>query len=78
LTFPFLSDPGVQAIQQYGLLHKGGGPQGSDIARPAEILIDSTGIIRWVNLTDSVIVRARPEQVLQAIGELKLVSPASG
>jgi hypothetical protein len=28
--------------------------------------IDSSGIIRWVNLTENVAVRARPEQVLEA------------
>ena len=73
-TYTFLSDPKTETIQQYGLLHKGGGPKGTDIARPAEFLIDSAGIIRWVNLTESVTVRARPEQVLRAIEELKLSS----
>jgi peroxiredoxin len=33
---------------------------------PAEFLIDSNGIIRWVNLTENIAVRARPEQVLEA------------
>ena len=65
-TYTFLSDLKAEAIQRYDLLHKGGGPNGTDIARPAEFLIDSTGTIRWVNLTESVTVRARPEQVLKA------------
>ena len=65
-TYTFLSDPQAEAIGRYGLLHKGGGPDGTDIARPAEFLIDSTGTIRWRNLTESVTVRARPEQVLKA------------
>ena len=68
-TFPFLSDPKAEAIQRYDLLHKGAGPNGTDIARPAEFLIDSTGSIRWVNLTESVTVRARPEQVLKAFDD---------
>jgi hypothetical protein len=54
------------------LLHGGGGPKGADIARPAEFLIDATGTVRWVNLTGSATVRARPEQVLKACDELKL------
>ena len=37
-----------------------------DIARPAEFLIGSSGIICWVNLTENIAVRARPEQVLEA------------
>jgi peroxiredoxin len=77
LTFSFLSDTKTEAIQRYDLLHKNGGPKGNDIARPAEFLIDSTGVIRWVNLTESVTVRARPEQVLKAIEEHKLASPAT-
>ena len=65
-TFPVLSDPQAEVIRRYGLLHPKGGEDGHDIARPAEILIDSSGTIRWENLTDDVRVRARPGQVLQA------------
>ena len=63
--FPLLSDAKAEVIRRYDVFHHGGGPKGADIARPAEFLIDSGGIIRWVNLTESVAVRARPEQVLK-------------
>ena len=63
-------------IRRYDLLHQGGGPKGSDVARPAEFLIDSTGAIRWMNLTESLAVRARPDQVLKAFDGLKQGSPA--
>jgi peroxiredoxin len=53
-------------IRRYDLLHRGAGPNHTDIARPAEFLIDSSGTIRWVNLTENIAVRARPEQVLEA------------
>ena len=76
-TYTFLSDPKAEAVQRYDLLHKAGGPNSTDIARPAEFLIDSTGTIRWVNLTESVTVRARPEQVLKAFDELKAAAPAA-
>ena len=65
-TFPVLSDPNAEVIRRYGLLHHKGGEDGQDIARPAEILIDATGTIRWENLTDDLRVRARPGQVLEA------------
>jgi peroxiredoxin len=65
-TFPLLSDPKAQVIRRYDVLHPGAGPKGADIARPAEFLIDSSRIVRWVNLTDNIAVRARPEQVLSA------------
>jgi peroxiredoxin len=64
--FPLLSDPKAQVIRRYDVLHPGAGPKGADIARPAEFLIDSSRVIRWVNLTDNIAVRARPEQVLNA------------
>jgi peroxiredoxin len=65
-TYTFLSDPKAEVIRRYDLLHRGAGPKSTDIARPAEFLIDSSGIIRWVNLTENIAVRARPEQVLEA------------
>ena len=73
-AFTFLSDPKAEVVGRFGLLHQGGGPEGADIARPAEFLIDSTGTIRWVNLTHSVTVRARPDQVLKAFDDLKPVT----
>jgi peroxiredoxin len=69
-TYPLLSDPNTEAIRRYDLLHKGAGVNGHDIARPAEFLIDSSGVIRWINLTDDLRVRARPEQMLQAAKSL--------
>ncbi len=70
-TFPLLSDPNAKVIRQYDVLHPGAGPKGADIARPAEFLMDSNGVVRWVNLTESIVVRARPEQVLQAFEQLE-------
>ncbi len=77
ISYTFLSDPNAEVIRRYDLLHPGGGPGGKDIARPEEFLVDSSGTIRWVNLTESVIVRARPEQVLKVIDELGLTSSPS-
>jgi len=68
-TFPVLSDPDAAVIRRYGLLHPGGGPKKTDIARPAEFLVDASGTINWANLTHSVTVRARPEQVIKTFDE---------
>jgi peroxiredoxin len=70
-SFPFLSDQNTEAIRRYDLVHKGAGISGNDIARPAEFLVDSTGTVRWVNLTENYWVRARPEQVLDVAKLLK-------
>jgi len=61
--FTFLSDEKTDVIRRYDLLHKGGGPKGSDISRPAEFLVDPLGKIVWMNLTESIGVRARPDDV---------------
>src|SRR5438445_4388825 len=70
-TFTFLSDPKAQVIRHYDLLHAGAGMGGQDIARPAECLLDSSGTVRWLNLTDDLRIRARPEQMLEAAKSLK-------
>ena len=70
-TFSFLSDPDAAVIRRYDVLHRGAGPKGKDIARPAEFYVDSRGTVRWVNLTENIAVRARPEQALAAIDAAK-------
>ena len=70
-TYLFLSDEKRDVIRRYDLVHKGGGPEESDIARPAEFLIDAAGTVRWVNLTENYRVRARPEQILQVLDGLE-------
>jgi peroxiredoxin len=72
-TFPLLSDPNAEVIRRYDVLHPRAGPKGTDIARPAEFLIDSSGVVRWVNLTENIAVRARPEQVLDASNQIEPV-----
>jgi peroxiredoxin len=65
-TYTFLSDPNAEVIRRYDLLHAGAGVNGHDIARPAEFLLDSSGIVRWVNLTKDLRVRATPDEMLKA------------
>ncbi len=65
-TFTFLSDPKAEVIRLYDVVHTSAGINGEDIARPAEFLLDSSGTVRWVNLTENYWVRARPEQVIEA------------
>lgn len=64
-TFPFLSDRNAEVIRRYDLVHSNASGIGQDIARPAEFLLDSSGTVRWVNMTENYWVRARPEQVLE-------------
>lgn len=68
-TITVLSDEKAEVARSYDLLHAGAA-QGADIARPAEILIDPTGTVRWLDLTEDYRVRARPETVLEEFDEL--------
>jgi peroxiredoxin len=69
-TFTFLSDPKAEVSRRYNVVHAAAGQAGEDIPRPAEILIDPTGTVRWVELTEDYRVRARPEDVLAELDRL--------
>ena len=71
LTYTFLSDPQAEVIRRYDLVHAGAGEEGRDIARPAEFLVDMSGTVRWVNLTENYRVRARPEHYIEAAKALR-------
>ena len=70
-TFTILSDPNAEVIRRYDLLHVGGGPNGHDIARPAEFLVDSSRVVRWTNFTEDLRVRARADEMLAAAKNLR-------
>ena len=70
LGFPLLSDPDEQVIKRYGLVHeKGHGA--SDIARPADLLLDGDGVVRWAMFTDNIRVRPHPRDLLEAAKRLR-------
>jgi peroxiredoxin len=71
LTFAILSDPNTDVIRRYDLLHLRGGPDGQDISRPAEFLIDRSGVVRWENFSEDVRVRARADEMLAAARSLQ-------
>jgi len=70
-AFPLLSDADAGVIRRYDVLHRAAGTKNTDIARPAEFYIDANGMVQWVNLTQNIAVRARPEQALNAIDAVK-------
>lgn len=72
-TFTFLCDEKTEVIRRYDLLHAGGF-RGEDIARPGEFLLDSTGVVRWRDLTEDYRIRVKAEQVLKVIDELGLAA----
>lgn len=69
-SFTLLSDPDAVVIRRYQLLHTSGGPEGHDISRPAEFLVDSNGTVRWTNFTEDIRVRARAAEMLAAAASI--------
>lgn len=69
LGFPVLSDSSRATIAAYGLVHRGAGPEGADIARPATLLVGRDGTVHWRHLTENWRVRISPDAVLAAISE---------
>ena len=69
LTFPLLSDEDEAVTKRYGLLHEKGHDR--NIARPANLLLDGGGVIRWAVFTDNIRVRTHPAEVLEQAKALK-------
>ncbi len=65
-TFTFLSDPKLEAIRRYDLVHAKEIASGADIARPAEFLLDPSGTVCWRMVTENFFKHALPEEVLEA------------
>jgi peroxiredoxin len=77
-TYTFLSDAQGEVVRRYDLLHPGGGPHGTDIARPGDFLIDPAGTVRWANLTEDYRIRPRPEEILRLFDELARPRSSTG
>jgi peroxiredoxin len=70
LNYRFLSDPDLTVTRRLGLVHPGGGADGKDVPRPATVVIDREGIVRWAQLSDNVQSRPDPNDVLRAVRAL--------
>src|SRR5438105_3623074 len=57
LSYRFLADRDLTVTRRYGLLHAGAGADGQDVPRPATIIIDRDGLVRWLSVTRNFQVR---------------------
>jgi peroxiredoxin len=67
LPFPVLSDEERSVVWSYGVLHKGGAMDGSDVALPAMVLIDCNGNVAWRYVAKKVQSRLDPKAVLALV-----------
>lgn len=70
LPFSILSDTSREMIRGYGLVHTGGGRDGSDIAKPATVLIGGDGRVRWLHVGRTVVDRPDTAALLAALADL--------
>ena len=67
LPYPILSDASGDLIGPLGLWHRGGGPGGSDIALPAQVLIDRNHRVRWKHTAERIHDRLPADRVLATV-----------
>jgi peroxiredoxin len=70
LGYRFLADRDLAVARSYGLVHARGGPEGQDVPRPATVVLDRDGIVRWFSVSRNVQVRPDPDDVLHAVRAL--------
>ena len=68
--YRFLSDGDLAVTRRLGLIHPRGGEDGKDVPRPATIVIDRAGVVRWAAFSDNVQTRPTPSDVLHAVRAL--------
>jgi len=70
LAYRFVADPDLATTRRYGLVHAGGGSDGQDVPRPATVVLDREGVVRWVSVSRNFQVRPDPDDVLRAVRAL--------
>ena len=70
LGYRFLTDRDLTVTRRYGLVHAGGGANGEDVPRPATVVLDRDGVVRWFSVSRNFQVRPDPNEVLRAVRAL--------
>jgi peroxiredoxin len=70
IGYRFLADADLTVTRRVGLIHRGGGEGGADVPRPATIVIDREGVVRWAAFSDNVQTRPDSREVLRAVRAL--------
>jgi peroxiredoxin len=70
LGYRFLSDRDLAVARRYDLVHPRGGPSGEDVPRPATVVVDRDGVVRWLSISSNFQVRPDPTEVLRAVRAL--------
>ena len=63
-------DPKGEVIRKLQIVHSAFGKIGKTLAVPANILVDSTGMVRWAHYAEIVSDRPDPKAVLSQVAAL--------
>src|SRR4029450_11863421 len=66
LGYRFAAGRDLLVARRFGLVHERGGPEGQDVPRPATIVLDRDGVVRWLSVSPHFQSRPRPGEVLRA------------
>ena len=66
-SIKIISDESMSMANAFGLVHKGAGPNGEDIAVPTTFVLDGTGAIKFVYRSPAVPERQSAEELLESI-----------
>ena len=69
--YRFVADRDLAVTRSWGLVHPHGGPDGRDVPRPATIVLDREGVVRWFSITRNYQIRPDPADVLRAVRALR-------
>ena len=70
LGYRFVADRDLAVSRRFGLIHAGGGPDGQDVPRPATVVLDRDGVVRWFSVSHNFQVRPDPGDVLRRVRSL--------
>lgn len=69
--FEILSDESGKLIDHFGMRHVKGKRGQSDLAQSSSFLLDQNGKVLWQRIAENYRVRPKPEELLEAIDEVK-------
>jgi peroxiredoxin len=71
LGFRFVADHDLAVTRRYGLIHARGGANGEDVPTPTTAVLDRTGAVRWLWISDNFQVRPDAAEVRRAVRALE-------
>jgi peroxiredoxin len=67
LGYRFVADRDLAVTRRFGLVHARGGPEGQDVPRPATVVLDRDGVVRWWSVSSNYQVRPDAKEVHRAL-----------